>query len=144
MKKIVCLLVALTAILSFTGCASGPQFSAIKSTIPALAPDQGRIYFYRPSMFGGAIQPDVRLNGEVIGTSKPQGVFYVDHAPGNYKVETTTEVTRQLSLALEKNQTRYVRLSVSMGFLVGHVYPELVEPATGEQEMLDCKFTGTK
>ncbi len=144
MKKIACLILTLTALASFTGCATGPQYSTVKNTIPALAPDKGRIYFYRASTFGAAIQPDVKLNGEVVGTAKCKGVFYVDRVPNSYMIETSTEVTRQLSITLEKGQTRYVRFGITFGFMVGHVYPELVDPAIGEKESLECNFTGGK
>lgn len=141
MKKIACFVLLAVGLL-FSGCATGPQFSEVKKTFPPLSADQGRIFFFRPSMLGAAIQPDVKLNGEVIGTAKSQGAFYVDRAPGDYTVETSTEVTRKLSLTLDKGQTRYVQLNIAMGFLVGHVYPKLVDATTGEAELAKCKFTG--
>ena len=79
-----------------------------------------------------------------IGTAKPGGFFFVDRVPGNYQVETSTEVKRQLSLTLEKQQTRYVRLNLAMGFFVGHVFPELVDDATGEKEIAKCKLVTPK
>ncbi len=95
-------------------------------------------------MLGAALQPEVKLNGEVVGKAVPNGFFYVDQEPGNYKIATSTEVDRHLSLALEKGQTRYVRLNISMGFFVGHVYPELVENEDGEKEIQQCSYTGQK
>ena len=103
-----------------------------------------RIYFYRTAVLGAAVQPSVKLNGEKIGTAKPKGFFYVDRDPGNYEVETTTEVKRRLSLTLDKGVARYVRLNIAMGFFAGHVYPELVEDATGEKEIAKCSQTGRK
>jgi Protein of unknown function (DUF2846) len=133
-------LVAFAALLS--GCASGPKFAAVAPTLTRVNPDSGRIYFYRTAVLGAAIQPNVTVNGEVVGTSKPEGFFFVDRPAGNYEVITATEVTRKLSLTLDKGQTRYVRLNISMGFLVGHVYPELVDTATGEKEIQECSYTG--
>jgi hypothetical protein len=104
----------------------------------------GRVFFYRTSILGAAIQPDVKLNGEKVGSAKPKGFFYVDRPAGAYKVETSTEVTRTLSFTLEKNQTRYVRLNISMGFFAGHVYPELVDTATAEKEIAACKSGDAK
>ena len=143
MKKLLSLFVVLTAATLFTGCASGPKYSTMKGSIPALASDQGRIYFYRTSAAGAAVQPAVKLNGQEVGTAKAKGFFYVDRAPGSYKVETSTEVSRQLSLTLEANQTRYVKLNISMGFFVGHVYPELVDAAAGQAGVEKCKYTGS-
>jgi hypothetical protein len=144
MKKLYYLLLIISSSALMTGCATGPKYSQVKASFPALAPENGRIYFYRVTSLGAAVQPVVKINGEVIGTAKPSGFFYVDRPPGNYKVETSTEVKRQLSLELDKNQTRYVRLNISIGFFVGHVYPELVEDVIGEKEISDCSYTGSK
>jgi hypothetical protein len=104
----------------------------------------GRIYLYRTSVLGAAIQPKVKLNGEVIGKAVPKGFFYVDKKAGNYEIMTSTEVKRKLSLTLDEGQTRYVRLNISMGFFVGHVYPKLVESQVGEKEIQNCRYIGQK
>jgi hypothetical protein len=144
MKRIISLFAIVASAALFTGCASGPKYSAVKASFQPLAPNNGRIYFYRTSTLGAALNPDVKLNSTVVGTAKAKGFFYTDRAPGNYEVETSTEVSRRLSLQLEPGQNRYVRFNVSMGFWVGHVYPELVETATGEAEIQKCSYTGGK
>ncbi len=132
--------VVLFCVLFTIGCASGPKYAEVAQTIPELSPDQGRIFIYRNTVLGAAIQPDVKLNGEVIGSSAAKGFYFVDRAPGTYKMMTSTEVDRSLSFVLEASQTRFVRLNVSMGFFVGHVYPELVEDAVGQQEIQECSY----
>ncbi|MDH4232351.1 MAG: DUF2846 domain-containing protein [Nitrospirota bacterium] len=130
--------------LPFWGCAtSGPKYSEL---LPALStpPDTGRIYIYRTTVFGAAVQPEVKLNGEVVGKAIPKGFFYVDKKPGTYEILTSTEVDRKLSLLLECAQTRYVRLNMAMGFFVGHVYPELIDSETAEKEIQDCQYTGAE
>jgi hypothetical protein len=144
MKKMLGLFAILASAAIFTGCASGPKYSAVKSSFQPLAQNNGRIFFYRASTLGAALNPDVKLNGEVVGTAKAKGFFYTDRPAGNYEVETSTEISRRLTLQLEQGQTRYVRFNVSMGFFVGHVYPELVETATGEEEIQKCSYTGGK
>jgi hypothetical protein len=124
------------------GCASGPKFREVSASIPALNSEQGRIYLYRTTTIGAALQPTVRVNNDPVGDSKAKGFFYIDRPPGNYKVETSTEVKRSLSLTLDKGETRYVRFDISMGFFVGHVYPNLVENAVGEKEIEACSYTG--
>jgi hypothetical protein len=133
----------LIAIFLF-GCATGPKFSEISSSISDAASDKGRIYIYRTVVLGAAVQPEVRLNGEVVGKAVPNGFFYVDREPGDYTIATTTEVDRHLSLVLDKGQTRYVRLNIGMGFFVGHVYPELVESSVGMKEIQQCSYTGQR
>jgi hypothetical protein len=93
-------LIMLTVPLLFgvlSGCATGPKYTEVASSFDALEPGKGRIFIYRPSSFGAAVQPDVRLNGEVVGKAKPLGFFFVDRAPGEYEIVTSTEVERSLS-----------------------------------------------
>jgi hypothetical protein len=132
----------LTCALVLVGCASGPSFQEARDSIPPVQSGQGRVFFYRKTAMGAAIQPAIKLNGEKVGTAKPRGFFYVDRPPGAYEVETKTEVARRLSFTLDDQQTRYVRFDMSFGFFVGHVSPELVEPAIGEAEVAKCRLAG--
>jgi len=126
-----------------SACASGPRFQEVNPSLVSDQPEQGRIFFYRSSsIVGAAIKPDVLLNNETVGEAISGGFFYVDRTPGDYKVVTSTEVERTVSLTLDKGQTRYVRFSISPGFLVGHVYGELVEESVGLPEIKECKYIG--
>jgi len=126
--------------LLLLGCATGKNFAEMRQSIPPLSPDQGRIFIYRTAVLGAAVQPSVKVNDQVVGAAVPQGFFYVDRPPGEYRVSTETEVLRTLSLTLEPGQVRYVKLGISMGFFVGHVYPELVEDAVGQSEIAGCRY----
>lgn len=86
----------------------------------------------------------MKLNGEVIGKAVPNGFFYIDRPPGDYEMMTSTEVDRSLSFTLDQGQTRYVKLNISVGFFVGHVYPELVESEIGAKEIQECSYIGDK
>jgi hypothetical protein len=122
-------------LLLLAACATGRPYAEAAADIPPLTPAQGRIYLYRTVVLGAAVQPPVRINDEVVGAAVPGGFFFVDRAPGEYRVSTATEVTRTLSLVLAPGQVRYVRLNIGMGFFVGHVWPELVEEAEGVREI---------
>jgi len=136
--------IALVAATLLSGCAtSTPKHSEMAASMAAMPPDMGRIYFYRTILLGFAVQPAVRLNGEVVGKAVPNGFFYVDRPAGNYEVTTATEVERKLSFTLDAGQVRYVRLNISMGLFVGHVYGELVDEAQGRSEIVDMRYTGT-
>jgi predicted small lipoprotein YifL len=142
MRTIIKALFIMIAIASMFGCATtGPKYSELAASMSNMPPDTGRLYVYRTIVLGAAVQPEVKLNGEVIGKAVPMGFFYVDKAPGTYEIMTSTEVDRKLSLTLDKGQVRYVRLNISMGFFVGHVYPELVDNNVGEKEIQDCRCT---
>lgn len=125
-----------------TGCATGPKFADVKDKINNLNTDKGRIYLYRTAALGAAIKPKIKVNGEPVGKSVAKGFMFVDRKPGNYEIMTSTEVDRKLSFTLEEGQTRYVKFNVSMGFFVGHVYPELVTSEVGRKEIQQCSYTG--
>jgi hypothetical protein len=134
------LVLALLVALALPACASGPKYSTLMATQTGVAPSQGRIYFYRPSALGAAVQPDINLNGQKVGTAKPHGVYFVDRAPGDCLVTASTETEKKLTFVLEPGQTRYVRLKIQMGLFVGRIVPELVDRNEAEEEMRDLSF----
>jgi Protein of unknown function (DUF2846) len=129
------ILAAALPTLLLGGCATGPKYSAVASSFPAPSPSKGRIYFYRPSALGAAVQPDIRLNGEKVGTAKPNGFYFVDRDPGDYVVSAATETEKKLTFVLELGQIRYVRLKMQVGILVGRVIPELVDGQEAVKEL---------
>ena len=132
---------ALTALLLVVaGCASGPGYNEVSGSFAAVPGGSGRIFFYRTTALGAALQPDVKLNGEKVGSATAQGFFYVDRSPGDYEVTTTTELKKTLTFHLDAGQTRYVRFGVSMGFFAGHVYPELIDESVAKGEIQSTKM----
>ena len=144
MRIVIRILVLLVAIVAAGGCAtSGPKYSeAAARTMINANSELGRIYIYRTALYGAAVQPEVKINGTVVGRAVPNGYFYVDQKPGAYEITTTTEVERKLSLTLEKGQVRYVKMSLGLGFFIGHVYPELIDSDVAQKEIQDLRFTG--
>ncbi len=128
--------------LIMISCASGPTYTEEAARTPPLSGENGRIYIYRTSVLGAALQPAVELDGQEVGKAVPLGFFYVDCPPGNHRIATSTEVDRELTFHLDKGQVRYVRLNVSMGFFVGHVYPDLIEKEEAVEEIGSCHFVG--
>jgi Protein of unknown function (DUF2846) len=135
---------ALALVLALVaGCASGPKHSDVAGGIPTLKSEDVRIYFYRSnSMLGAAIQPTITLNGQAVGDSKPGGFFYVDTKPGSQVISTSTEVEKTLTFIAEAGQTRYVKTTISMGLMVGRVYPELVDTSVGANDIKDMSYIG--
>jgi hypothetical protein len=125
------------------GCASGIKHKDMESSIPSLKAGDGRIYFLRSSsMFGAAIQPDIRLNGKVVGSSKPGGFFFVDRPAGNYTAATSTETEKSASFVLAAGETKYLRTSPSFGVLVGRVVVELETPEKARAELPSLSYIG--
>ncbi|GGB98001.1 DUF2846 domain-containing protein [Pseudoduganella buxea] len=143
MKKIL-QLGAIALATALTGCAAtGPKFTEQQATTPKLAADQGRVYFYRVNSFvGAAVRPDIKLDGAAVGESTPGGYFYVDTAAGSHEAQTSTEVSNKLTFVLDKGETKYVRTSVSMGLMAGHVKPELVGQEEALKELPELSYTG--
>jgi len=134
------LLVAALPVLLLAGCASGPKYTEAASSFGTLSSSQGRIYFYRASALGPAVQPDIKLNGQKVGTAKPLGFYFVDRDPGNYEVSAATETEKKLTFTLEPAQERYVRLKVQMGIFVGRIVPELVNKDEAMKELQGLSF----
>lgn len=127
------------------GCAAtGPLYEEVSASIPSVPQGQGRIYFYRPdTMLGAAVTSDINLNGKVVGKSERGSFFFVDQAPGSCTVATSTEVERHLTFTLGAGEIRYVKTTVSMGVLVGHISPELVGTDVGKSDIAGLHYTGS-
>ena len=131
-------LLTICAVVALAGCAStgGAKFTEANAVAPRLTPDKGRIYFYRSgSIAGVAIQPEIRLNNEPVGRAVPGGFFFVDRPRGSYEASTTTEVETKLAFPLMGGETKYVRVGITLGLVVGHMQFELVNKSDAEAEL---------
>jgi Protein of unknown function (DUF2846) len=138
------MLLTLLAVALLAGCAtSGATYADLQPKLTPPAEGQGRIFIYRTIVLGAAVQPSVKLNNVVVGSAVPLGFIYLDRPAGDYTISTQTEVERTLSLTLAPGQVRYVRLNISMGFFVGHVYPELVDDAEAKVDIAGCHLAGS-
>jgi hypothetical protein len=129
---------------TLVGCAaSGPLYTEVVSSIPAVPADKGRIIFFRPdTIFGAAVTANIDLNGKVVGLSERGSFFFVDEVPGNMTVSTATETEKKLTFVLAPKETKYVKTSVSMGVMVGRIIPELVGTEQGKLEIQELHYTG--
>lgn len=132
----------LTLLVLVTGCASGPTYKEYTDKLAVKPTDEARLYIYRPSAFGAAIRPQIRINGESVGKAVANGFLIVDRPAGEYEIATTTEAKRSLTLSLEKGDEKYVRLEMKMGLFAGHVKPVLVDSAVGMEEIASTKHVG--
>lgn len=96
------------------GCAAESESHQVAPSISALAPGDGRIYFYRTAALPTEVFPRITLNGQDVGAVKPHTFFYVDRPPGDYKVETSdAEPPGHWNFSLAKGQSQYVRIDLS-------------------------------
>jgi hypothetical protein len=118
------------------GCASGPTFSEYRSSLPPAPEGYGRIWVYRPSAMGLAVQPPVRMDGARVGRAVPHGYFHVEAKPGTYEISTTTEWTpHRESVRVSSKADTFVRLDMREGALVGHVVPSVVPERIATNQM---------
>ena len=142
--KLTLFVTVLAAALFGVGCvASGQKYSEYSSQIADLDPESSRIFFYRKNnFFGSGVQPQIKLNGKVVGKSQPNGFFYVDAEPGDQQVSAKTEVEKTLIISLSKGQVEYVRSSPALGLLIGRINFQIVEEAKALNEMQHLRYTG--
>lgn len=128
----------LIAALALAGCATqGVPYKEQEAKLPPLAASSGRIFIYRSSSLGLALQPTVYLNGAAIGTAVPKAVYFVDRPKGTYEIAASTEVEKKVTFVLETGEIKYVRLTMNFGVLVGRIVPELVAKDEATKELLD-------
>jgi len=132
------------AVVLLAGCAAGgAKHADMASSLPSLKAGEGRVYFFRSSsMIGAAVQPDLRLNGQVVGESRPGGFFYVDRPAGNYVASASTETEKTVSFTLQPGETKYIRSSVGLGLVVGRVILEPETPEKARAELASLSYTG--
>ncbi|MCA1322746.1 DUF2846 domain-containing protein [Herbaspirillum sp. alder98] len=138
-------LVMLVAVLA--GCASGPKHADIDYAIPAIKPGFGRIYFLRSSAFiGSPVQPEIKLNNQVVGRSRPRGFFFVDRPAGPYMASSATSVSSALTFDLYPGEVKYVRTEVTIalfGIMPGSIAFSLMDQSIAEPELSKLSYTGT-
>ena len=135
MTKMIMTMIAAALLMS---CAGGAKFSDSVAKLPAPKQGEGRIWFFRPQkVIGCAVQPAVRLNGQIVGTAKPGGFFHVDRPAGQYEATCTTEWSHSTNFTLAAQSSQYIRLILLPGVFVGHVVPKQDNPADALEDLRD-------
>jgi len=136
-------LLVIAVAVFLTGCAAtGPQYAEVEASFPTLRPGDARLVVYRSGGLGPVVQPDIKLNGEVVGKSQPEGFFFVDRAAGKYTVSARTEIETSLDVDLEDGRTTYVQTGITMGLFVGHPVFGLQSESTAVKHLSRLAYTG--
>lgn len=136
---------ALLALALLAACATpaGPTFIETGATLPPLKPGEGRIVFYTPSKrFGQDVQPEIKLNGTLVGFAITSGYFYVDRPPGRYEATGRSAADGRIELPLTAGETRYVRAFPPSAFSVNAVHFLLVPATEGLADMTGLVYSG--
>ena len=128
---------ALVAAL-LAGCsASGPAFKPV-DPIPA---GRGVVYVYRqPGFVGSAVYGTVTANKTPITKIENGGYFPYVSDPGPVHFEVTTEATNEADVTVEAGKEKYLKTTIGMGFLVGHLKFSEVSAEIGRSEIGECKL----
>ena len=130
------------AALLLASCASGPSYAEVNKTLPPVAKGKSRVFVYRPTSFGAAIKPSIKIDEQVVGKSMGQGFIYSDQAPGDHQISLMTEYNHKNTINVKSGEPTFVRCHVTPGLLAAHVIPNQVDKETGESEIQDCKLAG--
>jgi hypothetical protein len=90
---------------------------------------------YRPAVLGAEAQPEVRLDGQVVGRAVPKGAFFVDTRAGTHEVSASTEWKHAATVTVAENADTYIRLKVLPGVLVHHIVPQQVGEERASAEL---------
>lgn len=137
--------IALALAWLLAGCAAtGPKFAEVEASIPTLRAGEGRVYFYRDvSGVGAAVKPDIRLNGQVVGSVAPGGFFFVDRPAGTYTASSSTETDTSVQFQLADGQSAYLQFSITMGLMVGRPQLALRGEAEGKAQLPALAYVGS-
>jgi hypothetical protein len=130
----------LVALLASVGCASGPKGEAA-AALPALAADKARIVFYRTaSPIASLDQPNVLMDGVVIGKSDPGYFSYADVAPGTHLIECKGADANRISVQTPPGTTAYIETSVTAGINNFNVNVEQKPEAEAKKKIAGLSF----
>ncbi len=138
--------------LVIASCAQLPPASSI--AIPPIPAGEARLWIYRDDgPYESQERPFVRLNGQVVGISEPNGAFYRDVAPGLYKITVDSYLSdffnQFASIDLAVGKEAYVKV-LSMRVKVGGetagsrpiFYTYQIPPGTARPEVARSPFYG--
>lgn len=120
------------------GCsASGPVFKPIEP----LPDGKGVVYIYRESSFVGAgVYGTVTADKTPITKIYNGGYFPYISTPGAVHFEVSTEATNEADVTVDAGKEKYLKTTVGMGLLVGHLKFSEVSPEIGRKEISECNL----
>jgi hypothetical protein len=141
--------VLLTLVLPACG-QDGPPFIEAAASIPPVAPQMARIYFYRDlEIYRGLSWRYLYLNGQVVGISIPGGVFYRDVPPGLYLISVDTDEIYWdpfKNVLLAPGDVLYAKVESLPHWYVGRTFAfdtfvvALIDPRQAAAELLWMRF----
>jgi hypothetical protein len=132
-------------LLVVASCAPPPTTASV--AIPPIAPQQGRVWFYRAvdTADQNSTTPYVRLNGAIAGIPEPGGAFYRDVSSGRYRITVDSEgmsPSPSRDIAVAAGEQIYARIGLG-GSWNGQGFTIAVEPSeVGRAVVEHSRFYG--
>ncbi|WP_125932944.1 DUF2846 domain-containing protein [Kiloniella majae] len=102
--------VIFATLMVLAACGANKQAKPITGSLPAISPENSRIYFYRSQVpFLAAIEPEFLVNGKSVGTAKINQVHYRDAQPGNYEIKISSDIENPILILLKPGEARYFK-----------------------------------
>jgi len=87
MKNIARAVAAMSSAVMLISCAFGPDYGKASASLPDVAPDKGRIVFFRKWHFqSSVICARIKIDGQRVGCLSNAAVMQIDHSPGDVKI----------------------------------------------------------
>lgn len=128
-------------LLLSAGCATGPKYVEVKNDIPDLKEGEGRLFVYRERRWAGsAIQPEIKLDENIIGKSVAGGFIYADRPAGLYNLACGA---RFIKLYMKPGESTYVEMIPLAGPAGGGRFKinlRLVDPDYGRSMVKKLRY----
>lgn len=104
-------------VVAISGCApAGPPFASVAATLPPMAPNTARIFFYRWLEPYETMAPAIAyLNNQPVGVTETGAVLYRDVVPGQYTIKIQSEgvyPNQFKTVTLKAGDVAYVRVEL--------------------------------
>ena len=89
---------------------------------------------------GGGVYGTVTANKIPITKIRNGGYFPYLTSPGPVHFEVSTEATNEADVSVEAGKEKYLKTTVGMGFVAGHLKFSEVSPEIGRKEISECQL----
>lgn len=128
----------IAAALGVAGCATPSSQPPLDLEVELSSPPagEGRIVFYRNAVpFLVAVEPEIIVNGQKVGTAAFERYVYRDARPGRYEVFLTSDKDNPVYFTLRAGETRYVKAVFTIGITGTKLTASLIEEAEGRADL---------
>jgi hypothetical protein len=129
--------------LTLVGCASVKMADTAQDTQAkkfTAKPDVAGLYVYRNESMGSAIKMDVEVDGKALGQTAAKTYLYTEVAPGKHRIVSKTENASEIGIDAVAGKLYYVWQEVKMGVWSARSRLQLVDEATGQAGVNECKL----